>query len=99
MYIPTESHAILEQMPEFDKFKESSKLFLRFAEWYLSNDKTDSAHYHTVSLKNCLLRIPGSYNSKNMCQVNIVQKWNGNSKVPLHFTTSFWHTLSTKVQR
>jgi Primase X len=37
-----------------------------------------------VSFKNCLLRIPGSYNSKNMSQVNIVQKWNCASKVQLH---------------
>jgi hypothetical protein len=85
LYIPTESqNAILEQMSEFNKYKEPSKLFLRFTEWYLSNGKADSEHYHTVSFKNCLLRIPGSFNSKNMFQVKIVQKWNGNSKVPLH---------------
>jgi hypothetical protein len=85
LYIPAESqNAVLEQMSEFKNYKEPSKLFLRFAEWYLSNAKADPEHYHTVSFKNCLLRIPGSYNSKNMCQVNIVQKWNGNSKVSLH---------------
>ena len=84
LYIPAESqNATLEQMSEFNKYKEPSKLFLRFAEWYLSNGKADSEHYHTVSFKNCLLRIPGSYNSKNMSQVSIVQKWNGISKVPL----------------
>ncbi|HJT47448.1 MAG TPA: hypothetical protein VJ729_04640 [Nitrososphaeraceae archaeon] len=86
LYIPTEPQtAILEQMSGFSRYKGPSKLFLRFAEWYMSNGKADSEHYHTVSLKNCLLRIPGSYNSKNMCQVNIVQKWNGNSKVLLQF--------------
>ena len=100
MYIPTESqNIILEQMSEFNKYKEPSKLFLRFAEWYLSNGKADPEHYHTVSFKNCLLRIPGSYNSKNMSQVNIVQKWNGISKVPLQLLyTSSWHTLLIKVQ-
>jgi hypothetical protein len=41
-----------------------------------------------VSFKNCLLRIPGSYNSKNMSQVSIVQKWNGTLKVPLHLLYS-----------
>ena len=75
-------------MSEFSKYKEPSKEFLRFAEWYLSNGKADSEHYHTVSFKNCLLRIPGSYNSKNMSQVKIVQKWNGISKVPLHLLYS-----------
>lgn len=82
-YIPTESEHVLEDMSEFSKFKEPSKQFLRFAEYYLSNGKADSEHYHTVSFKNCLLRIPGSYNSKNMSQISIVQKWNGTSKVPL----------------
>jgi non-catalytic primase subunit PriX-like protein len=89
LYIPTDSQGvILEQMSEFSKFKEPSKEFLRFAEWYLSNNKADSEHFHTVSFKNCLLRIPGSYNSKNMSQVYVVQKWNGTSKVPLHLLYS-----------
>jgi hypothetical protein len=80
-HIPAESqNAILEQMSEFKNYKGSSKSFLRFAEWYLSNGKADPEHYHTVSFNNCLLRIPGSYNSKNMSQVSIIQKWDGNSK-------------------
>jgi hypothetical protein len=87
-YIPTQSEHVLEDMSEFSKFKEPSKQFLRFAEYYLSNGKADSEHYHTVSFRNCLLRIPGSYNSKNMSQVKIVQKWNGASKVPLHLLYS-----------
>jgi hypothetical protein len=83
--IPTDSQGnILEQMPKFKKFKEPSKEFLRFAEWYLSNGKCDNEHNKTVSFNNCMLRIPGSYNSKNMTQVKIVQKWNSNSKVPTH---------------
>ena len=83
-YIPAESKGvILEQMSEFGKYKEPSKEFLRFAEYYLSNGKADSEHYHTVSFKNCLLRIPGSFNSKNHSQVQIVQKWNGTTKVQL----------------
>jgi Primase X len=84
-YIPAEpQNVILEQMSEFNNYKEPSKLFLRFAEWHLSNGQADSEHYHTVSLKNCLLRIPGSYNSKSMTRIKIVQKWNGASKVSLH---------------
>jgi hypothetical protein len=83
-YIPAESERVLEDMSEFSKIKDPSKQFLRFAEYYLSNGKADSEHYHTVSFKKCLLRIPGSYNSKNMSQVRIVQKWNGASKVSLN---------------
>lgn len=88
LYIPTESHnTILEQISEFNNYQEPSKL-LRFAEWYLSNGKADSDHYHTVSFKNCLLRIPGSYNSKNMFHVSIMSKWNSISKVPLELLYS-----------
>ena len=82
-YIPTESEHVLEDMPEFRKFKEPSKQFLRFVEYYLSNGKADSEHYHTVSFRNCMLRMPGSFNSKNSNQVQIVQKWNGTSKISL----------------
>jgi hypothetical protein len=84
-YIPTDSQGkILEHMPKFRKFNEPSKEFLRFAESYLSNDKCDSEHNKTVSFNNCMLRIPGSFNSKNNVQVRIMQKWNGTSKVPAH---------------
>jgi hypothetical protein len=85
-YIPADSQGkILERIPKFKKFtKEPSKEFLRFAEWYLSNGKCDNNHNKTVSFNNCMLRIPGSYNSKNMTQIKIVHKWNGTSKVPTH---------------
>jgi hypothetical protein len=88
-YIPAESEHVLEDMPEFSKFKEPSKQFLRFAEYYLSNGKADSEHYHTVSFRNCLLRIPGSYNSKNLSlfnsisQVKVIQKRDGHTKLPI----------------
>ena len=59
-----------------------------FAEWYLSNGKCDNEHNKTVSFNNCMLRIPGSFNSKNNVQVRIMQKWNGTSKVPLHLLYS-----------
>lgn len=74
-YIPAASNGkILEQMTKFKKFKEPSKEFLRFAEWYLSNGKCDIRHTKTGSLNNCMLRIPGSFNSKNNVQCPI---WDG----------------------
>jgi hypothetical protein len=89
-YIPVDSQGkILELMPKFKKFtKEPNKEFLRFAEWYLSNGKCDNEHNKTVSFNNCMLRIPGSFNSKNNVQVRIMQKWNGTSKVPAHLLYS-----------
>jgi non-catalytic primase subunit PriX-like protein len=51
--------------------------FLRFEEWYLSNGRCDPQHNKTVSSRNCMLRIPGSVNSKNGQVVRIEQRWNG----------------------
>ena len=87
IYQPVEAF-VLEQLEGFSKFEQpSSKLFLRFAEWHLSNGKSDSAHNTTVSFKNCMLRIPGSHNSKcvqknnvldeSITGVKIMQRWNG----------------------
>ena len=53
-----------------------SQKFLRYAESFLSDGKCDPQHNKTVSLKNCMLRIPGSINSKNGQQVRILQFWN-----------------------
>lgn len=44
------------------KGEELSKLFLQWAERYLTNHKCDSGNH--PSLKNTMIRIPGSYNSK-----------------------------------
>jgi hypothetical protein len=54
-----------------------SQKFLRFAEWFLSNGRCDPQHNKTVSLRNCMLRIPGSINSKNGQTVRVVKRWNG----------------------
>lgn len=54
-----------------------NKECIRFLESYLSNDKADPNHYNNVSFNNCLLRVPGSINSKTNAEVKILQKWNG----------------------
>ena len=85
--MPVDSHGNdLEQMSKSKKviIKELSKEFLRFAEWYLSTGKCDNEHNKTVSFNNCMLRIPGSFNSKNSVQVRVVQKWDGTFKVSTH---------------
>src|SRR5206468_2204059 len=64
IYIPINA-VVLEDIKQFAHIEQVSTKFLRFAEWYLSSGKSDSAHYSTVSLNNCMLRIPGSINSKN----------------------------------
>ena len=66
-----ENYAFFEFNRQYDLFKE----FLRFSKKFLSNNKADKNN--TPSLKSCLLRIPGSINSKYNNKVKIVQKWNG----------------------
>jgi hypothetical protein len=68
---------ILENVQEFEGVDNISLKFLRYAESYLSSNKSDSQHNHTVSFNNCMLRIPGSINSKNGQTVTIMQKWDG----------------------
>jgi hypothetical protein len=75
-------NSILEDMAEFAKFTEPSKYVLRFLEKHLSNGKSDIVHNSTVSFGNCMLRVPGSINSKHnnnnsRNQVSIIKKWNG----------------------
>ena len=65
------------------KGEELSKLFLQWAERYLTNNKCDSANH--PSLKNTMIRIPGSYNSKLLAkgrsleesQVFVRYSWDG----------------------
>ena len=78
IYIPIDVPLVLEDIKEFAGVEQASTKFLRFAEWYLSYGMSDSAHNNTVSLANCMLRIPYSYNSKNNIQVRIIKKWDYN---------------------
>jgi Primase X len=78
IYQPVDS-TILEQIEIFSKFDQPSKAFLRFAENYLTNNKSDPSHH--PSFKSCMIRIPGSYNSKCILsrmdpEVRVIQKWN-----------------------
>jgi hypothetical protein len=50
--------------------------FLRFFERFLC-PFADSEHYNHVSMKNYLVRVPGSINSKSKQEVKILQRWDG----------------------
>jgi hypothetical protein len=69
----------LENIQEFANFTEPSKKILRYLEKYLSKSKSDIVHNSTVSFGNCMLRVPGSFNSKygNNGQVKVTKEWNG----------------------
>ena len=69
---------ILEEFEQFEEFEHPSTKFLRFAEYFLTNGKCDPSH--SPSLKSCMIRIPGSLNSKyaeGKSEVKIIQKWDG----------------------
>ena len=79
IYQPIEAF-VLEEEEALSDFDQPSKAFLRFAEQCLSNNKSDPSH--NPSFKSCMIRIPGSFNSKCILEgkdpeVRIIQTWDG----------------------
>ncbi|HEY7571263.1 MAG TPA: hypothetical protein VH796_07840 [Nitrososphaeraceae archaeon] len=74
IYQPMEGF-ILEEEERFAKLKPDGKdltsRFIQFAEEYLTNKKGDPQHNPTVN--SCLVRIPGTINSKCAQKVKIIQ--------------------------
>lgn len=67
---------ILEQFSQFAEFENPSLKFMKFAELYLTGGKSDPSH--NPSFKSCMIRIPGTYNSKyplGRNEVKVIQKW------------------------
>ena len=75
VYQPVYCPTALENITEFNGFDRPSEQFLRFVKQDLSNGKADKQN--NPSFKSCLLRIPGSINSKYNTKVKIVKRWNG----------------------
>ena len=68
----------MEQFSQFEEFENPSLKFIRFAEFYLTSGKSDPSH--SPSFKSCMIRIPGTYNSKypqGKNEVKVIQKWDG----------------------
>lgn len=80
IYQPLEG-IVFEMHQEFYKFLpyvgnyDLTTEFLRFAERHFTNNKCDLNHL--PSIKSCLMRIPGTRNSKNNEEVKVIHKWNG----------------------
>jgi len=89
IYLPIDG-IILEQYEEFSEFERPSQRFLRFAEIRLTNSKSDTSH--NPSFKSCMLRIPGSFNSKYKKDnvVRIIQKWSG-YRPPINLLLGSFH--------
>jgi hypothetical protein len=77
IYLPVDAF-VLEEENEFARFSYPSRKFIQFSEEFLSNKKADPCHTKGLSFKNCMIRIPGSFNSKDgKEEVKIIQRWNG----------------------
>ena len=86
IYLVMDSNGItLENVKQLTDIKidQLSTRFLRFVESYLSDGKSDRAHNTTVSFNNCMMRVPGSINSKNNSEVRIINRWNPIGKSPV----------------
>ena len=87
----------LEDIQDFATYNEPSKQFLRFAEKYLSDQKCD--RNHNPSFNSCMVRIPGSINSKKNLHVKILQKWDGQRPSIALLIGSFYAWLITRQKK
>jgi hypothetical protein len=87
IYLVLDSQINLENVKQFVELNldQVSLKFMRFAESFLSGGKSDKAHNTTVSFNNCMMRIPGSINSKNNCKVILVQEWDGKTHPAINY--------------
>jgi hypothetical protein len=93
IYQPIEAF-VLEEEEVFCDFDQPSKVFLKFAEQYLSNNKSDPSH--NPSFKSCMIRIPGSFNSKCILEgkdpeVRIIQRWDGQLRPKINLLLGSFH--------
>lgn len=105
IYQPIDCPTRFEQLEEFKEFDNPDNRFLRFEKDYLSSGSADRANY--PSLKSCLVRVPGSLNSKCLAKglgnedskVKILQSWNG-QRPPINYMigTYFAHLKSEKLE-
>jgi hypothetical protein len=78
IYLPVNAIALEDESLFADiEVYDPSRKFIQWSEKYLTNNKADPCHSKGVSFNNCMLRVPGSINSKVDREVTIVQRWNG----------------------
>jgi hypothetical protein len=105
MAVPLERQSINSKYWLAQKFAKQgweeypSREFIRFAEQHLTNKKADICHSKTLSFKNCMIRIPGSINSKSNELVTVVQKWNGIRHSIMPLLVDYYIHLASKKQK
>jgi hypothetical protein len=93
------NYIVLEQIKQFENVQQISVRFLRFAESFLSNGKSDLSHNSTISYGNMMLRIPGSINSKNGQVIRVIHKWEGHRPKINSLLRDFRHWLIDQLLR
>jgi hypothetical protein len=85
---------VLEQESIFSKFHNPSTEFIRYSAQKWTNGKNDPSNHPSVN--SCLLRVPGSTNSKNNRMVEVVQEWDGNRPAANRMLAGFYLKLAAK---
>jgi hypothetical protein len=71
---------------------------MQFAEEFLTNKKGD--RQHRPSINSCLVRIPGTINSKCAQEVKIIQRWDGQKPAIQYLLRDFRRWLiNEKLER
>jgi hypothetical protein len=111
-YVQPQSAIVLENVEDFKKFDQPSRRFMQFEEQLLTDNKADEIHSRTVSFHNCMLRIPGSLNSKYVhlndrgeiigdvppeAEVRIIQRWDGNTPSIVPLLTRYYIWLQAEA--
>jgi hypothetical protein len=92
----------IEKIIDFQEFiplvrNDLTTEFIRFAARYFSSGKEDPKH--NPSIYSCLIRIPGTINSKNNEKVKIIQKWNGKEAIANQILLPFMdHLIQIKIE-
>ena len=88
----------LQRIENFAKYsltnEELITQFLRVSADYISERRKDPNH--NPSLKSCMVRVPGSINSKNGQEVTIMQEWDGNRPDITSLLGIFYSRLATR---
>ena len=85
----------LKEFTNFDKYYLSNK-FLKFVAQYFTDGRNDPQHNPTIN--SCLIRIPGTINSKCDKAVSIVQEWDYHKPSIEPLLTVFKKYLSTREE-
>ena len=95
-----EEHKIFYDFLPYVDNRNLTTEFSRFAEKFFTSGKADPNHMPSV--KSCLVRVPGTINSKNGGdqQVRVIQKWNGKRPAIQWITADFRdHLIQTRIDK